>query len=86
MNYATKVRMVLDKNNKNSILDECSKEFMLGIVIKHPNIIQYKYFTEQMEHDMVCYHIIMELIQGVTLSTFITDVNHHHPIQNIHQL
>ena len=82
--YATKVREALRKQgNEYNIMDESTKEFMLGIIIKHPNIIDYKYFTKELKGKKVLYHIIMEYIEGLTLSKYIKQINNNRPPTNI---
>ena len=59
---------------------------MLGVMIKHPNIIDYKYFSKENKGDQVSYHIIMELIEGISMSKYISEVNNNNPPQTIEEV
>ena len=54
---------------------ETHLEFNMARKLEHPNIVQYKYVVKEKVHkyDTVVdkYHIVMELLDGLDLATYI---------------
>lgn len=63
--YATKFRTALN-NQKSSkeFFENSFAEFAIASDLKHPNIIEYKYFKKQQDLENHEYHIVMELMEG----------------------
>ena len=70
--YASKLREVYNNNAlSNQALRESYYEYNLSKSLNHPNIIKYLHFVKSTKESTDQYHIIMELIKGKNLSTFI---------------
>ena len=66
--YAAKCREVYNNNALiNQALRESYHEYNLSKNLDHPNILKYLHFVKERDQ----YHIIMELVRGSNLSTFI---------------
>ena len=56
-------------------------EFVIGSELKHPNIVEYKYYIKHQTDTDHNYHIIMELMEGPDMKTYLLNKKYGPPIK-----
>jgi serine/threonine protein kinase len=65
--------------NNETLAEKCRKasfhEFQLAADLSHPNLVDYKYFYERINprNGETEFHVIMELMEGKDMETFLKD-------------
>jgi len=69
-------------------LTDMFAEFQIAKDLKHPNIIRYKYFMRKYNESSKTYefHILMELMDGEDMETYITEQGRPYMVERIKEI